>query len=500
MTVTPLRQSTLDALPGQVQRPAYDRAAARSGVVHLGVGGFHRSHQAVYFDRLLARGHGDWGITGVGVLAADRGLHEALRSQDGLYTLVLKHPTGAIEPAVVGSLLRLLLVDDDPDAVVAAMAAPSTHLVTMTVTEGGYSTDKSTGRFRLDDALRADLAAERPRTAFGLLTAALRRRRDDGTPPFTVVSCDNVEHNGALTRQTLVAVARLQDARTGDDLADWIAAHVAFPSSMVDRITPVTTDDDRRRLAEETGIADRWPVVAEPYLQWVLEDSFSDARPPLEEVGVQLVADVRPYELVKLRLLNAGHQVLSHLGYLAGHRRVDEVMADPLFVELVDRYLREEATPTLPPVPGTDLDGYRRVLLDRFANPAVSDSLARNCAEGSERIATFVLPVVREQLRRGGPIDVAVLTVAAWARYATGVDERGEPIAVVDARLDRMAPLLRHWREDPAAVLGLGDVFGDLADDERFRRAYLHAAGLVARLGARGAVAHVLGPSSGRPR
>jgi mannitol 2-dehydrogenase len=500
VTATPLRETTLTALPERVQRPAYDRAAARSGVVHLGVGGFHRSHQAVYFDRLLARGHGDWGITGVGVLAADRGLHEALRAQDGLYTLVLEHPTGSIEPAVVGSLLRLLLVDDDPETVVAAMAAPSTHLVTMTITEGGYSTEKSTGLFRPDDALRADLEAGHPRTAFGLLTASLRRRRDAGTPPFTVVSCDNVENNGALARQTLVAFARLQDDRTGDDLAQWIAGHVAFPSSMVDRITPVTTDDDRRRLADETGIADRWPVVAEPYLQWVLEDSFSDARPPLDEVGVRLVDDVRPYELMKLRLLNAGHQVMSYLGHLAGHRRVDEVMADPPFVEFVDRYMREEATPTLPPVPGTDLAGYRRVLLDRFANPAVSDTLARNCAEGSERIATFVLPVIREQLATGGPIDAAVLAVAAWARYATGVDEQGGRIEVVDARLDRMAPLLRHWREDPAAVLGLGDVFGDLADDERFRRAYLHAAGLLDRWGARGAVEHVWGPSSGRPR
>jgi mannitol 2-dehydrogenase len=495
VTATPLRQTTLTALPDRVRRPAYDRAAARSGVVHLGVGGFHRSHQAVYFDRLLTRGHGEWGITGVGVLAVDRRLHEALRAQDGLYTLVLKHPTGAIEPSVVGSLLRLLLVDDDPEAVVAAMAAPSTHLVTMTITEGGYSTEKSTGQFRLDDALRADLTAERPRTAFGLLSASLRRRREAGTPPFTVVSCDNVENNGALARQTLVAFARLQDERTGDDLAEWITRHVAFPHSMVDRITPVTTDDDRRRLADETGVADAWPVVAEPYLQWVLEDSFSDARPPLDQVGVRLVDDVRPYELTKLRLLNAGHQVMSYLGYLAGHRRVDEVMTDPLFVEFVDRYLRDEATPTLPPVPGTDLADYRRVLLDRFANPAVSDTLARNCAEGSERIATFVLPVVRDQLRLGGPIDVAVLAVAAWARYATGVDERGGPIDVVDARSDRLAPLLRRWREDPAAVLGLGDVFGELADHERFRRAYLHAAGLVDRLGARGAVAQVLGRS-----
>ena len=490
MTAIPLRESTLATLPEAVRRPTYDRAAARSGVVHLGVGAFHRSHQAVYFDRLLARGHAAWGITGVGVLAADRVLHDALRAQDGLYTLVLKHPSGSIEPAVVGSLLQLLLLDDDPEAVVAALADPATHLVTMTITEGGYSTDKATGLFRLDDALRADLTSPVPRTAFGLLTAALRRRRDAGTPPFTVVSCDNVESNGDLARQTLVEFARLQDAHTGDGLSDWIAASVAFPNSMVDRITPATTDDDRRRLTAETGIVDQWPVVAEPYLQWVLEDHFSDVRPPLDDVGVQLVADVRPYELMKLRLLNASHQVMSYLGHLAGYRRVDEVLADPLFAELIERYMRLEATPTLPPVPDTDVGEYRRTLLERFANPAVSDTLARNCAEGSERIATFVLPVIREQLRSGGPFDLAVLAVAAWARYAAGVDEAGEPIAVVDARRDRLAPLLRP--SEPLAVLAVGEVFGDLADDERFRSSYQRAADLLERYGARGAVAQLV--------
>ncbi|MCZ2860323.1 mannitol dehydrogenase family protein [Blastococcus sp. VKM Ac-2987] len=491
MTAIPLSETTLPALPEAVRRPGYDRAAAGSGVVHLGVGGFHRSHQAAYFDRLLALGHAGWGITGIGVLAADRPLHEALRAQDGLYTLVLKASDGSIEPSVVGSLVALLLLDDDPEAVLAAMAAPATRMVTMTITEGGYSTDKSTGRFRLDDALAADLTGPHPRTAFGLLTEALRRRRAAGTPPFTVVSCDNVESNGDLARQTLVEFARLQEERTGDGLADWIAASVAFPNSMVDRITPATTDEDRRRLTAETGMADRWPVVAEPYLQWVLEDRFSDARPPLDEAGVQLVADVRPYELMKLRLLNASHQVMSYLGYLAGHRRVDEVMADPLFAELVERYMRLEATPTLPPVPDTDLAEYRRTLLARFANPAVSDTLARNCAEGSERIATFVLPVIREQLASGGPFELSVLAVAAWARYAAGTDEDGDPIAVVDARSDRLAPLLRH--RDPLAVLTVGEVFGDLAGDDRFRRAYSQAAALLDRFGARTATARTLG-------
>ena len=491
MTI-PLHEATLSTLPEAVRRPTYDRALARSGVVHLGVGGFHRSHQAVYFDRLLARGHSGWGITGVGVLAADRPLHEALHAQDRLYTLVLKAPDGSVERTVVGSLLDLLLLDDDPEAVLTVLAAPETRMVTLTITEGGYSTDKATGRFRPDEALVADLTGGSPRTAFGLLAEALRRRRAVGTPPFVVVSCDNVEGNGHLARQTLVEFARLQQAHSGDDLADWIAASVAFPNSMVDRITPATTDEDRRRLTTETGIVDQWPVVAEPYLQWVLEDRFGDERPPLADVGVQLVADVRPYELMKLRLLNASHQVMSYLGYLAGYRRVDEVLADPLFAELVERYMRLEATPTLPPVPDTDLAGYRRTLLGRFANPAVSDTLTRNCAEGSERIATFVLPVIRDLLRTGGRFDLAVLAVAAWARYAAGTDEEGELIPVVDARLDRLAPLLAAQRKDPSAILQAREVFGDLADDERFREAFGQAAELLRRVGARGAVTQLL--------
>jgi mannitol 2-dehydrogenase len=367
-----------------------------------------------------------------------------------------------------------------------------TRMVTMTITDSGYRVDPGSETFDADDDdVRWDLhRPEFPRTVFGFLVEALDRRRRAGTAPFTVVSCDNVENNGDLARQTLVEFARLQHEHTGDGLGDWIATAVAFPNSMVDRITPATTDDDRRRLADETGLVDRWPVVAEPYLQWVLEDHFSAARPPLDEVGVQMVADVRPYELMKLRLLNASHQVMSYLGYLAGHRRVDEVLADPLFAELVERYMRLEATPTLPPVPDTDLVEYRRMLLERFANPAVSDTLARNCAEGSERIATFVLPVIREQIAGGGPFDLAALAVAAWARYAAGVDEDGRPIPVVDARLDRLAPLLRT--SDPLAVLSLGEVFGDLADDERFRSAYQRGADLLARYGARGAVARLV--------
>lgn len=492
MNHIPLAEPVLPVLPAHVGRPAYDRAEVSSGVVHLGVGAFHRSHQAVFFDRLLALGHREWGITGVGVLAGDRPLHEALRAQDGLYTLVLKAPDGSVEPAVVGSLVELLLLDDDPEAVLTAMAAPGTRLVTMTITEGAYSTDKSTGRFRLDEALAADLTAARPRTAFGLLAEALRRRRAAGTPPFAVVSCDNVEGNGDLARQTLLEFTRLQETHTGDGLADWIAGSVAFPNSMVDRITPATTPEDRRRLTAGTGVVDRCPVVAEPYLQWVLEDRFGDARPPLDEVGVQLVPDVRPYELTKLRLLNAGHQVVSYLGYLAGYRRVDEVMTDPLLLELVERYMRLEATPTLPPVPGTDLAEYRRSLLERFANPAVSDTLARNCAEGSERIATFVLPVVREQLASGGPCDVAVLAVAAWARYAGGTDEAGQPIPVVDARRERLAPLLPPRNDDPGAVLAAREVFGDLGDDPSFRQAFVRAADALARFGSRGAAERLL--------
>jgi mannitol 2-dehydrogenase len=467
-----------------VPGPAYDRGGVTTGVVHFGVGGFHRAHQAMYHDRLMNAGQAlDWGICGVGVMSADRRMKEALDAQDGLYTLVLKHPDGTYEPRVIGAIIEYLFAPDDPEAVIEKLAAETTRIVSLTVTEGGYNIHHVTGEFNAaNPAVRADLEpGATPRTTFGLITEALRRRRERGLEPFTVMSCDNIPGNGDLSRRVFGAFARLRDP----ELGDWAEREVRFPNSMVDRITPVTTDGDRAELRERFGIEDRWPVVCEPFTQWVLEDAFSLGRPPYEDAGVQMVQDVEPYELMKLRLLNAGHQALGYPAYLAGYRLVHEAAQDPLFRTFVLGYMDEEATPTLAPVPGVDLDDYKHTLLERFSNPEVRDTIARLCAESSDRIPKFLLPVVRRQLETGGEIRHCATVVASWARYAEGVDEQGEPIEVVDPLKDTLMALARRQREDPDAFIAHREVFGDLVDDERFVGAYRSALRSLHERGAR---------------
>ena len=305
-----LDASTLRSWGERVPTPAYDRSRVRQGVVHVGVGAFHRAHQAAYHDRLLEQGQLDWGICGVGLLPSDRRMQEALAAQDHLYTLVLKHSDGTYEPRVIGSIVDYLFAPDDPEAVIERMAAETTRIVSLTITEGGYNLHHVTGEFDpgafdVDHDLHPGAT---PRTAFGFVTEALRRRRERELAPFTVMSCDNLQGNGRLAAQVFTAFARLRD----EELGDWISAEVPFPDSMVDRITPQTTDDDRAEIRERFGIDDRWPVVCEPFTQWVLRDAFAGGRPPYEDVGVQLVDDVEPYELMKLRLLNAGHQALCY--------------------------------------------------------------------------------------------------------------------------------------------------------------------------------------------
>ncbi len=483
-----LSQVTLGDLSADVARPRYDRAALQVGVVHLGVGGFHRAHQAMYLDALMNEGKAlDWAVCGVGVLPHDRRIIETLQAQDGLYTLVVKHPDGRREPRVIGSLAEALLATDGPRAVLDRMADPRTRIVSLTITEGGYLVNQVTGEFDADaPSIQPDLAEGAvPSTAFGYVVEALSRRRAEGTPPFTVLSCDNIPGNGEVARKMMTAFARLKDA----DLADWMEREVSFPSCMVDRITPVTSPDDIERLADQFGVHDGWPVVCEPFSQWVVEDSFGLGRPPLEDVGVQVVFDVEPYELMKLRLLNASHQAIAYLGYLAGYRYVHEVSADPVFVDFVLGYMEHEGTPTLPEVPGVDLDAYRRQLVERFGNPEVRDTLARLAAESSDRIPTWLVPVIVGNLRDGGEVRRSALVVASWARYAEGTDEQGEPIEVVDRLRDRVMAAAARQEQDPLAFLRDRDLFGDLVDDERFTTAYLEALGSLHERGAAATVA-----------
>jgi mannitol 2-dehydrogenase len=483
-----LGRTDLRELP--VPGPAYDRSRVTAGIVHLGVGGFHRAHQAVYVDRLLAAGATAWGICGIGTQPADRRMRDVLHAQDGLYTVVVKQPDGRTQPHVVGSLVDYLYAPDDADAAAERMADPATRIVSLTITEGGYEVDTVSGAFApREPAVLLDLQpGAQPSTALGLVVEALRRRRSRGHVPFTVLSCDNVPRNGEVAREAFSGFA----ARKDPDLGEWVRREVSFPSSMVDRITPTTTDADRAALAG-AGVEDAWPVVCEPYLQWVLEDHFPAGRPRWEDVGVQLVDDVHPYELMKLRLLNAGHQAIGYLGYLAGYRHTDEVCADRLFADFLLAYMEDEATPTLLPVAGVDLDGYRRTLLARFANPAVRDTLARLCAESSDRIPTFVLPVVLARRAAGARTPLAALVCAAWARYAEGVDEQGERIAVVDRLLETVVTAAAGLHEDPASFLRRVGVFGDLAQDAGFVEDFTAALRSLHDRGARATVTAALG-------
>jgi mannitol 2-dehydrogenase len=480
----PLNARTLGYWRERLPVPDYDRDLVTPGVVHVGVGGFHRAHQAMYHDRLLSDGGArEWGICGVGVLAADRRMKEVLDAQDGLYTLVLKHSDGTYEPRVIGSIVEYLFAPDDPEAVIEKMAAESTRIVSLTITEGGYNLSDVTGEF---DVANPDVLADLepgavPRTTFGLITEALRRRWKRGLAPFTVMSCDNLQDNGYLSKRVFTAFAGLRDP----DLGDWVEREARFPNSMVDRITPVTTDADRGEIRERFGIEDLWPVVCEPYTQWVLQDAFTAGRPPYERVGVQVVEQVEPYELMKLRLLNGSHQAMAYFGYLCGYRLVHEAAQDPLFQAFMLGYMDCEATPTLAPVPGVDLEGYKHTLIERFSNPQVRDTIARLCAESSDRIPKWLLPVVRAQLVTGGEIRRSAAVVASWARYAEGFDEAGQPIEVVDRLRDTLTQLARQQYEDPDAFIANRDVFGDLVDQKAFVSAYRSALTSLHQRGAR---------------
>jgi mannitol 2-dehydrogenase len=419
-------------------------------------------------------------------MAADRRMRDIMAAQDGLYTLVVKYPDGRYEPRVIGSIVDYLFAPDDPEAVIEAMAAPTTRIVSLTVTEGGYNFHHVTGEFNFGnpDVVHDLAAGAAPRTTFGLITEALRRRRERGMAPFTLMSCDNIQGNGDVAKKMLVTFATGKDA----ELGAWIARAVCFPNSMVDRITPVTTECDIAEVQERFGIADAWPVVCEPFAQWVLEDHFNQGRPPYEQAGVQIVDDVGPYELMKLRLLNVSHQALTYFGYLAGYRYAHEVCQDPLFADFLLAYMNEEGGPTLAPVPGVDLADYKATLIKRFSNPEIRDTLARLCAESSDRIPKWLLPVVREQLTNGGEVKRSAAVVASWARYVEGTDEAGEPIPIVDRLADELKAIAAHNRDNPLAFIENRELFGDLVDNARFVAAYTDTLKRLHEDGARAAL------------
>lgn len=478
------QQKSLSVVGGLLARPCYPKDRLVTGIVHFGVGAFHRAHEAMFIDRLLAQGHYCWAICGVGLLPGDRAVRDALAAQHNEYTLMTESPDGVSDARIIASIHRYLYGPDDPDAVVSVLADPRTHLVSLTITEGGYGVDDVTGEFAPTDKLtQADLDDNRdqPVSVFGYLVAGLDRRRQNGLPPFSVMSCDNIQDNGRVARTALVAFA----ARKDPELAGWIEANVAFPNSMVDRITPAATDETRAVVKQRYGISDLTPVRSEAFAQWVLEDSFSDGRPPLERAGVQVVADVKPYELMKLRLLNASHQAMGYLGILAGEIWVDEVCRDQLFRRFLLDYMQLEAIPTLPPVPGTDLDAYCDQLIARFSSTSIRDTLARQVVDGSDRIAKFLVPVLRHWRTEAVQAPACVLTLAAWSRYLEGVTETGQPLQISDRRADELARAMDAELASPGAFLDYSPVFGDLGRDATLRQAFTNARASLCTSGVR---------------
>ena len=453
-----LNTANLSKLDPKIQVPQYDRQKVGQAIMHVGVGGFHRAHQALYTDDLLNQGEdSQWGFCGVGLLKHDARIRDVMQSQDCLYTLVERSLAGDTA-RVIGSIVNFSFAPDDSQKVIEQMASPTTRILSLTITEGGYYIS-STGELDAQHPdLQRDLAnPHEPSCAFGYILEALDRRRIRGLAPFTVMSCDNIQSNGEVAKKMLMAFAELRDPQ----LKNWMAENCLFPNSMVDRITPATTDEHRNLVKEKFGIDDGWPVMTESFKQWVIEDHFVQGRPKWELVGAQMTSDVLPYEKMKLRLLNASHQALCYIGMLLGYQLVHETMEDPDIRRLVEKMMDDEVTPILSEVPGVDLTEYKKTLIERFANPAIRDQLSRIGIYGSSGIPKFVLPTVEEQLKRGGPIKLLSFTVASWFRYLNGLDESGKEMPM----LDPMAPKLRERAKaagkDARQLLGMREVFSE---------------------------------------
>lgn len=460
-----LNEASLTQLSDRVQVPEYDRHSVTNNIVHIGVGGFHRAHQALYLDNYLRQQPGsDWGICGVGLLEFDQRMRDALQAQDCLYTLVERSSEGD-RARVIGSITRYLFAPDDRQAVMDRLAHPDTKIVTLTITEGGYYYVEGTGEFDVNHpTIQHDLQhPDQPIGVYGFLTNALALRRQRNIPPFTVLSCDNLQGNGDIVRTMLTSFAKLRDP----ELGHWMAEQVAFPNCMVDRITPATTPPDIEMVKEQFGIEDAFPVVAEPFLQWVVEDRFPTGRPDWETVGVQMTDDVHPYEMMKIRLLNTSHLLIGYLGSLMGYAYVDEAMADTLILKAVEQ-LMEEVTPTLRPVPGIDLGKYKHTLVERFSNPKIKDQLPRLCLNSSAKLPKWVLGSVRDKLQYNGAIDYMSLTIAAWFRYLNGKDDQGNPLPIDDPMADTLTERAQAGGADPQPLLHLTEIFGDLPQIPQF--------------------------------
>ncbi|MBX9458302.1 MAG: mannitol dehydrogenase family protein [Rhizobium sp.] len=470
---TTLSLANLGAISQTATVPAYRRSDLKAGIVHFGIGNFHRAHQAVYLDDLFNTGRDlDWAIIGAGVTSYDGTMRDKLRGQDYL-TTVVEQDVGKSAARVTGAMIDFL-DPSDRAGVVEKIADPSIRIVSMTITEGGYFINPASGKFDPEHpAIVADARnPSDPTTVFGIILAGLRLRRERGILPFTVMSCDNIPGNGHVTENAVAGLARLSD---DTDFADWIADNVAFPNSMVDRITPATGAREIDHCRDTFGIDDAWPVYCEEFKQWVMEDHFTAGRPALEEVGVTFVDDVAPFELMKIRILNGGHATIAYPGALLDIHFVHETMEDPDISGFLARLEQTEIIPCVPPVPNTDIQDYFKLIERRFANPKIGDTVARLAQDGSNRQPKFILPSTADRLAKGQDVQGLALVSALWCRYFEGQSDSGKAIVFNDASAERLQAAALASRDDPLAFLELKDIFGAVAESAQFRKRFVEA-------------------------
>ncbi|MDE2385607.1 MAG: mannitol dehydrogenase family protein [Alphaproteobacteria bacterium] len=473
--MTKLSLANLPELGRKLRVPTYKRESLKPGILHFGVGNFHRAHLAVYLDDLFNKGlNQDWALVGAGVMSFDEKVRATLAAQDYL-TTVVEQDNDLSTAHVTGALIDFI-APSDKKAMLARLADPAIRIVSMTITEGGYFIDPATQKFdpaspaiARDGANPAD-----PATVFGFIVAGLKARKEKGLPPFTVMSCDNVPHNGVVTRNAVVGLAKLSDKA----LAEWIEKNVAFPNAMVDRITPATGDRERKMAAEQFGVEDAWPVFCEEFKQWVVEDNFPLGRPQWEKVGAQFVKDVTPWEYMKIRILNGGHAVIAYIGGLMDIHFVHEAMETPLIKAYLKKVTDEEIRPTVHPVPGTDLVEYQKLIDRRFSNPKIGDTVRRLCLDGSNRQPKFIVPPIADRLKEGKSINGLALESALWCRYCFGTTDSGKVIEPNDPNWDVLQARARQAKDNPQHWLDMAEIYGDVGKHPEMQKlfaSYLNA-------------------------
>ncbi len=482
-----LNKKNLPLLSEGVSVPRYERANVKAGIVHIGVGGFHRAHQAFFTNALLNKNEGKgWGICGICLLERDKKMYDVLHRQDGLYTLVVKDPLTSAPPAVIGSIVEYYYAPDNPEKVIKKMADSAVKIITLTITEGGYNFNHEDGSFKIDDPdVQWDIAhPSTPKTVFGYLTAALKERKEHHLP-VTIQSCDNIQHNGQRTRDMLWAYIEVAEPQ----LLSWVKTHVSFPNSMVDRITPVTQAEDIQWLQKNYQIRDAWPVVTEDFYQWIIEDDFKAGRPPWDKVGAQFVEDVTPYEKMKIRLLNGGHSLLGFIGWHAGYSFINEVVKFPLFQDYYRQYMDEEVSLTLDAMSGIDLNAYREKLIQRFSNPYIKDRVERIILGSSAKIPGFVIPTIKENLQAEQSIRCCTMIVACWYLYLEKKLEEDCFDEVEDEGRDVLKEKMLEVRSSSVlAFLRTESLFGNLAESKKFTTTFIDILQRVKQQGMKEAV------------